>query len=374
MLDKDTEALLYFVKLGLGGDVETYSIQEYDWNILKHLSSKHGITAIVEDGMQCLYKQGCSYQENVNDKQIRLQMFAQTMAIERQYQLYEKEMTNLLAFYRQHGVKTLLLKGYGLSLNYPNPAHRPPGDIDLYHFGYGGKADDLLWKELNIRTKQNEDKHSTFVYKGLSVENHAVFVNDECHPSLHSLECFFEEDANNAIPYTIRLTEGKNVSVFFPSITTNALFIPLHLGEHFVHGEASLRQVCDWYCFVKAHHSDIDWTLVEKKSKEAGFFEFLGCLNTILIKYIGADATWLPQWKCDMRLVERVFNEILYPSSLPANMSLWDKTCKFFASNWKFKLVYCHENILMASLRQARAYRRVKWNKDGMSIWEKNKQ
>lgn len=49
MLDKDTEALLYFVKLGLGGDVETYSIQEYDWNILKHLSSKYGITAIVLD-------------------------------------------------------------------------------------------------------------------------------------------------------------------------------------------------------------------------------------------------------------------------------------------------------------------------------------
>ncbi len=374
MLDKDTEALLYLVKLGLGGDVETYFVQEYDWNNLKHLSSKHSITAIVVDGMQCLYKQGSSYLENVKDKQIRLQMFAQTMAIERQYQLYENKMTDLLAFYQQHGVKTLLLKGYGLSLNYPNPAHRPPGDIDLYHFGYGGKADDFLRKELNIRTKQNEDKHSTFVYKGLSVENHAVFVNDECHPSLHTLEFFFEEDADNAIPYNIRLTEGKDVSVFFPSVTTNALFIPLHLGEHFVHGEASLRQVCDWYCFVKAHHSDIDWTLVEKKSKEAGFFEFLGCLNTILIKYIGADATWLPQWKCDMRLVERVFTEILYPSGLPANMSLWDKTCKFFASNWKFKLVYCHENILMASLRQARAYCRVKWNKNGMSIWEKNKQ
>lgn len=72
-----------------------------------------------------------------------------------------------------------------------------------------------------------------------------------------------------------------------------------------------------------------------------------------------------------VQLIERVFTEILYPSSLPANMSLWDKTCKFFASNWKFKLVYSHENILMASLRQARAYRRVKWNKEGVSIWEK---
>lgn len=371
MLDKDTEALLYFVKLGLGGDVETYSIQEYDWNILKHLSSEHGITAIVVDGMQCLYKQGCSYLENVKNKQIRLQMFAQTMMIERQYQLYKKRMTNLLAFYQQHGVKTMLLKGYGLSLNYPNTAHRPPGDIDLYHFGYGGKADDLLWEELSIRTKQNEDKHSIFEYKGLSVENHAVFVNDECHPSLHSLECFFEEDADNAIPYTIRLTEGKDVSVFFPSITTNALFIPLHLGEHFVHGEASLRQVCDWFCFVKAHHSDIDWTLVEMKSKEAGFFDFLCCLNAILLYFMGANTTWLPQWEYKKVLAEKVLKKILCSPQNTINMSLWKKIYRFFSANWKFNMVYKKENILMASFRQARTYRRVKWGKNGESIWEK---
>lgn len=374
MLDKNTEALLYLIKLGLGGKVDKKEFYDFDWNALFKLTTKHGVTAIVVDGLQHLHENGCYFLKTDSGKQIRLQMFAQTMAIERQYYSYLKKMTELLAFYQQHGVQTMILKGYGLSLNYPHPAHRPPGDIDVYHFGQGKTADECLKDVLNITTKQNEDKHSTFIYKGLSVENHAVFVNDECHPSLHSLECFFEEDANNAIPYNIRLTEGKNVSVFFPSVTTNALFLPLHLGEHFVHGEASLRQVCDWYCFVKAHHSDIDWTLVEIKSKEVGFFEFLGCLNTILIKYIGADATWLPQWKCDIRLVERVFTEILYPSSLPANLSLWDKTCKFFASNWKFKLVYCHENILMASLRQARAYRRVKWNKDGMSIWEKNKQ
>ena len=372
MLDKNTEALLYLIKLGLGGKVDKKEFYDFDWNAIFKLTTKHGVTAIVVDGLQHLHKNGCSVLKTDSGKQIRLQMFAQTMAIERQYYSYLKKMTELLAFYQQHGVQTMILKGYGLSLNYPHPAHRPPGDIDVYHFGQGKTADECLKDVLNITTKQNEDKHSTFIYKGLSVENHAVFVNNECHPTLQSLEQFFEKDAKNAISYDLKLNQEEKVTMFTPSVTTNALFIPLHLAEHFVHGEASLRQVCDWYCFVKAHHIDIDWDIIESKSKEAGFFDFLCYLNNIIHKYFGADATWLPQWKCDIKLSERVLSEILYPSTIPANMSLWDKTCKFFASKWKFDLVYSHENILMASFRQARAYRRVKWDKNGVSIWKKH--
>lgn len=372
MLDKNTEALLYLIKLGLGGKVDKKEFYDFDWNALFKLTTKHGVTAIVVDGLQHLHENGCSVFKTDSGKQVRLQMFAQTMAIERQYYSYLKKMTELLAFYQQHGVQTMILKGYGLSLNYPHPAHRPPGDIDVYHFGQGKTADECLKDVLNITTKQNEDKHSTFIYKGLSVENHAVFVNNECHPTLQSLEQFFEKDAKNAISYDLKLNQEEKVTMFTPSVTTNALFIPLHLAEHFVHGEASLRQVCDWYCFVKAHHIDIDWDVIESKSKEAGFFDFLCYLNNIIHKYFGADATWLPQWKCDIKLSERVLSEILYPSTIPANMSLWDKTCKFFASKWKFDLVYSHENILMASFRQARAYRRVKWDKNGVSIWKKH--
>lgn len=372
MLDKHTKSLLYLVRLGLEEIFEENNLTDFDWSILHKLAAKHSVTAIAVDGLQCLHEQGCEIYREPLDRRICLQMYAQTMVVERQYHLYQKGLIDLLLFYQKHDIKTLLLKGYGLSLNYPKPNHRPPGDIDVYHFGYGGMVDECLRKELGITTKQNEDKHSTFVYKGLSVENHAVFMNDECHPSLRSLERFFEEDADNAIQYKIRLTEGREVSVFFPSIATNALFIPFHLGEHFVHGEASFRQVCDWYCFVKAYHSDIDWTLIEKKSKETGFFDFLCCLNAILLYFMGADTTWLPRWEYKKVLAEKVLKEILHSPQNIINMSLWKKICRFFSANWKFNMVYKKENILMASFRQARAYRRVKWKKHGISIWKKN--
>ena len=369
MLDKNTEVLLYLIQLGLNECTEEKVIQEFDWNALRELATKHGVTAIVVDGLQCLHEHGKDKSCAGVDRQIRLQMCAQTVAIERQYLLYQKKLIKLLLFYQKHGIKTMLLKGYGLSLNYSKPIHRPPGDIDVYHFGYGGKADECLKEEKGIITKQNEDKHSTFLYEGLSVENHAVFVNDECHPSLQTLEKFFENDSKNAISYSFHFVENGNITVYFPSIETNALFIPLHLAEHFVHGEASLRQICDWFCFVKANYKYINWNFVENKSKEAGYFEFLCCLNAIILYFMGADAAWLPRWKYEKNLAEKVLEEIILQPNTSLDLSLWKKVIKFFSARWKFKMVYKHENLLMASVRQAQAYNRVKWEKKGESIW-----
>lgn len=374
MLDKHTTSLLYLVRLGLEGNFEDRNLAEANWDSLYKLSVKHGVIAIVVDGLQRLYEY---HPDNISiavDKQIRLQMYAQAMAVERQYHLYQEKLINLLLFYQKHGLKTMLLKGYGLSLNYPKPNHRPPGDIDVYHFGSGGMADDCLKKEFDITTKQNEDKHSTFLYKGISVENHAVFVNEECHPCLHSLEKFFEKDSQNAISYLFSCIADTDVTVYLPSVETNALFIPLHLAEHFVHGEASLRQVCDWYCFVKANHRNINWDFVERRSKESGYFDFLCCLNAILLYFMGTDIAWLPQWGYKKELAEKVLKEILYSPQDAIKMSLWKKICRFFAAKWKFNMVYQKENILMASFRQARAYRRVKWEKCGVSIWKKKSQ
>lgn len=371
MLDINTKALLCLIRLGLNNNItDNDLLRDLNWRVLSQLAIKHGVIAIAVDGLQSLYEYRRLEPETFADKQLRLQMYAQTIAIEQQYQQYCNKMSNLLFFYQQHGIKTMLLKGYGLSLCYPKPNHRPPGDVDVYHFGCGGEADECMKKVLNITIKQNEDKHSTFLYKGLSVENHAIFVNDECHPSLHSLEMFFEKDAKNAIQCSIKHEKEENLLAFIPSVNTNALFIPLHLAEHFVHGEASLRQICDWYCFVRIYHSEIDWQIVEEKSKEAGFFKFLCILNAIVIDYLGADKAWFPQWNCDLVLKEKVFQEIISINQM-INISLWKKIKKFFAATWKFRMVYRHENILIASLRQAKAYHRVKWNQRGISIWNK---
>lgn len=50
----------------------------------------------------------------------------------------------MAAVFAENGIRLLLLKGLGLSRNYPVPAHRECGDIDIYLFGASDEGDRLL--------------------------------------------------------------------------------------------------------------------------------------------------------------------------------------------------------------------------------------
>ena len=54
-----------------------------------------------------------------------LRMLGVSVQMERQYIMYEEAVQRLSAFAIECGLHMVILKGYGLSLNYPVPAHRP---------------------------------------------------------------------------------------------------------------------------------------------------------------------------------------------------------------------------------------------------------
>ena len=147
------------VALGLGNDA-TMSNQDVDWKKLYTLSIKHGVAAICVDGMSATGLEHSCLQ--TIPKQIKLQWVSSVMQTEKIYNRQRDVIERLAEIYNEEGLQILLLKGYGLSMNYPNPRHRICGDIDIYMFGDGGKADKIIEKRFGIKSKQNEDKHSTF--------------------------------------------------------------------------------------------------------------------------------------------------------------------------------------------------------------------
>lgn len=64
--------------------------------------------------------------------------------LERLYESHRKATDALACFYRQDGIKMMLLKGYGLSQYWPKPNHRPVGDMDIYLGGCWQQADRLV--------------------------------------------------------------------------------------------------------------------------------------------------------------------------------------------------------------------------------------
>ncbi len=331
------------------------------------MAFEQGVAAMLVDGLSKveglgLRDEGNSLLESEKLEDLRYELFGEALACEEDHKKYQKTIGKLAGLYGREGIDMLLLKGYGLSLNYPVPEHRPSGDIDIYLYGKGGLGDALVQKHFGCEVKQNEDKHSVFALDDISVENHACFVNDTVHPSLKGLNDFLAEEAKKGKRHTIG---GSQIVI--PSAMFNALFIPSHCAGHFVHGEASVRQLCDWACFVQKYSLEIDWKGVEAKAKEAGFWQFFCCLNGIVQEHLGVPSALLPDWPRDKELEARMIEEILAPRK--SVTSLMGKVYRFFASRWKYKMVY-KDNMLFASLRQAKAYLRRK--DDGAeSIWEK---
>lgn len=360
---KQTDCIFHLLQPALCNSIPNYSFENIDWQSVFKLAMQHGVAALCLDGIQKMENLSASYSISM-PKQCKLQWIGTAMQQERQFAKQMQVLKQLSCFYNKNNIKMMLLKGYGCSLNYPIPNHRPCGDVDVYLYGKGGFADTLINKEFGIQSKQNEDKHSTFVFNSILVENHALIINTAIHPQLCELEEYFEKEAENAIE--MEMGEG---SFYIPSINMNALFLAYHTASHFCKDEANIRQLCDWATFIQKNGKKIDWDFVEKLAKQSGFFKFFCCLNGIIQDYLGVASEMLPDWERNKDLEQNVVKSIVFPEFV-GHLSVSAKMKRFFANKWKYNMVY-NENLFKHFVLLAQSYYRTKIDKKAKSIWAK---
>ena len=103
------------VRQGIGHESRVLS-QEIDWTAIKALADKHGLSAIVLDGVNGLSGLSSLSNSAVQGpaKQFLLQWIGEVMqSYEQRYVQYEKTIGNLAGWYNKHGYKMMVLKGYG---------------------------------------------------------------------------------------------------------------------------------------------------------------------------------------------------------------------------------------------------------------------
>lgn len=366
-----SEILFSLLRHALGSSSEfgnLSALSKQDWKDVIDLAFDQGVAAIAVDGLGLMMRD-CPDLELEIDKEeledLKYEWFGSCFENEQSYDEHLKVIEKLGSLYNEQSIRMLLLKGYGLSLNYPVPEHRTSSDIDIYLYGKGGLGDALVRERFGCEVKQNEDKHSVFALDGTSVENHACFVNDAVHPGYMVLNDYLAKEAENGMNH--KVCESQ---IVIPSAMFNALFIPVHIAGHFVHGEASVRQLCDWATFVKGYSHEIDWSTVRELSQKCGFWKFFCCLNGIVQEHLGVPEECMPDWERDKKMEARVLEEILAPRKVVT--SLVGKVWRFFSSRWKYKMVY-NDNILISSIRLAKSYLR-QYDDKAESIWKKKPQ
>ena len=307
-------------------------VEENSGEALYKLYAKNGIIATMYEAIEDLYNYGINI-----SKDTKIIWAISVEHIIKQYHCRKQLSAEFADICAREGIKTYGLKGWALSTYYPKPELREFGDFDCYlgaDFERGNKVAIANGAKFN----PHDYRHSHIYYKGLTIENHRYFLPVRGNARNKRLEQYLVE----VIPYDRRI---ENSNVYYPSPQFHALFIILHMLQHFLYENITLRHMLDWAYFVNAEKANIDWREFNAKCEEAGATRFVESLNHICVQHMGLclDGT---QLKTDSRYAERILRNTLEQSSQKVSgvNGLWRtrymKVQNIISQSWKFNEIY----------------------------------
>jgi len=342
---KLNSSFLTLVRLGIESSKDANIPNDVDWNELRVLAERHGLSAIVLDGIEKLPD------GQRPPKVFLLEWIGETLqGYEYRYELYCRAIAEMAGTYKSHGFKMMVLKGYACSLDWPKPEHRPCGDIDIWQFGKQKEADALLEAERPVQAAQGVQEfkvdrshhhHTVFYWRDFMVENHYDFINVHHHKSNAEVEKVLKELAQD----DSHSVEVYGEKVYLPSANLHALFLLKHTMIHFAAEGILLRQLLDWGFFMKAHHQEIDWHWFSEKLEQFRMTSMFNIFNSICVEDLGFNAAVFHQVQFSPLLKEKVLKEIIEPEygvGIPKRLvpRLLFKFRRWKGSAWKHELCY----------------------------------
>ena len=351
MKESSANTLFHLLRAGLGNEAAGSELpSDINWQEVIDLSFEQNVAAIAVDGLDKIrssidndnieWKEKFELLNSEDMENLKYMWFAEFIRCKEKYKEYKSKISGFIKLCKPH--KVLLLKGYGLSLNYPIPSHRPCGDIDVFLFGEGESINQIVEKQLDISIDRSNPHHSVFACGGFTFENHNTILDVKRHKNQCSDEQMFQE----------LITEGcDEVEVggercFIPSVKMNSVYLLRHMAHHFAVERITLRHILDWALFVKANASKIDWDFVYGFAKDSGCTPFLNCLNGICVESLGFAAEDFPVRMRDGKLQSRMLADILSPEfkeEIPDSTHTLRyaiaKTRRILANRWKYRMV-----------------------------------
>lgn len=266
--EKVEEILFALLRMALHGEVVTdivwKDVLEEEWKQCYKLAAEHGVMALAWDGLQYIVE------DCIMSKTLKLSWALAVQNYEERYEVFCQVADELSKFYASHEIGMIQLKGVGFSAYYPIPSHREGGDIDIYTYSnnHDVRSDeeandmaDALMRKQNIAVDlDNTSKHSNFVYKGISIENHKLFLEADLSAIAMPMNGLLKKLLK---PGKTNLCEGK-YQVNTPNPEFNALFLAFHAAQHFGLG-IKLHHLFDWACLIKKEGWCVPEQVTDKK-------------------------------------------------------------------------------------------------------------
>lgn len=313
-----------------------YNITTDVWKEISDLSIRHGVHSIVFDAISRLSP------DFYPSPEMKLHWAIRAKQTEKLNEYKYKVVAELSRYYRENGVKMMLLKGICLAACYPIPIHRESGDIDVWLFGNKKKGDDLM-NDLGEKIHNYGLKHSCSYFKGIPVENHDTFLN----VNRFKIDKYIENTL-----YEILEEEGcetlvvDNENILYPTPTFDIIFNARHIMTHVPRGIV-MRHLCDWAMLLYTNQGRYDVEKFEHTFRIPGGHHIVSALTRLAIEYIGLPQSTVPfDISIDTKLEDQLFAEVLRspgklknPHANAIRKFEWNFK-RFQNEQWKYKLIY----------------------------------
>lgn len=363
-----------------------------EWAAVYDLTIQQNVMAIAFDGLSTLVERepaSCLAGKQVDERawgRFVRAWGANVLYQEQRYEDYAQTVGQLARFYAEHGLRMMVLKGYGLSLDWPLPNHRPCGDIDIFLLdedvdedvdrlldanvdANGNDDDEQLspWKKgdeeiekLGIKVEKGDSHHSRFCYQGWSVENHHSFMEQTSYRSNRT----FEKELQQLTEEDREEIEIDGVKFDIPAPTLMALHLTRHAGCDFASNTILLRQLLDWALFVDKRSAEMNWVCVTDIIDRMGMRGFFDMMNDLSVNELGISKDKFPSFKEDAKLRKCAIHDMFYSprvNDFPNHHKKFiyglKKTRQAWNNRWKNRLVF-NEGFL--SLYWQKAMNRLK--------------
>lgn len=286
-MEKSQEILLALIRCALWGQAYDGSKTVSCWPDILKTAGQQTLLGLVAEAVPMLPT------ELQPDDASRMQLHSKVMRIYQSHALLNRKVADIKNLMDSHSIKTVLFKGQGLSLNYPNPLSRQCGDIDLY-VGEKNflKAMDIIEPDVEHDVnKYAHLKHFNAESEGVDIEIHRIA---EILPGFRADRLFQDWTRRNLLESDLRKVEIGGAEVNVPPVDFDALYIMNHAWHHFMTGGIGLRQLCDWTIYLHRFHDRIDRNVLKKNLKDFGLTRAWQIFGSVAVRHLGLPAEECP--------------------------------------------------------------------------------
>lgn len=235
---------------------------------------------------------------------LRMQLMKTTLKVEKVNMAVDLEAIKWTEFFGNRGYKSMLLKGQGLAMLYPNPRMRMPGDTDLWVMGDSGCIRKLCRDELGARE---------FTYhhigvkgkNGMELEVHTTPSWMYSFPKNRRLQRLF--GLWNGTGREIVLSGAGRVYV--PSDEMNRVFLLVHMYRHVFSEGIGLRQMADYAMLLRKECTEEEKAVFCRQAKELNLYGFAGAVMYVMERVFGLDRNCMltePDSKRGKKLLDEI--------------------------------------------------------------------